>query len=134
MPAPTSARTRDSDGPAPSSFTLSAPRLSATRIAPAGQVVVEVDVTNSGQRAGDEVVQVYVRDQVSSVARPVKELKEFARVTLAPGERKTVRFTLGPEAFRLWDADMREVVEPGRFDIMTGANSRDVQTVTLDIA
>ncbi len=116
------------------SFTLSAPRLSATRIAPAGQVVVEVDVTNSGQRAGDEVVQVYVRDQVSSVARPVKELKEFARVTLAPGERKTVRFTLGPEAFRMWDADMREVVEPGRFDIMTGANSRDVQTVTLDIA
>ena len=61
-------------------------------------------------------------------------MKEFARVTLAPGERRTVRFTLGPEAFRLWDADMREVVEPGRFDIMTGPNSRDLQTVTLDIA
>lgn len=115
-------------------FALSAPRLSATTIAPAGEVTVEVDVTNTGRRSGDEVVQVYVRDQVSSVARPVKELKEFARVTLAPGERRTVRFTLGPEAFRLWDADMREVVEPGRFDIMTGPNSRDLQTVTLDIA
>ncbi len=116
------------------SFTLSAPRLSATRIAPAGEVTVEVDVTNTGRRTGDEVVQLYIRDQVSSVARPVKELKDFARVTLAPGERRTVRFTLTPEAFRMWDADMREVVEPGQFDIMTGANSRDLQTVVLDIA
>ena len=116
------------------SFQLSAPRLSAPRIGVAGEVIVDVDVANTGQRAGDEVVQLYVRDQVSSVARPVKELKEFRRVTLAPGERRTVRFTLGPEAFRMFDADMREVVEPGLFDIMTGANSRDLQTATLEIA
>ena len=116
------------------SFALSAPRLSAAKIAAAGEVTVEVDVTNTGARAGDEVVQLYVRDQVSSVARPVKELKGFERVTLAPGARRTVRFTLGPDAFRMWDADMREVVEPGLFDIMTGPNSRDTQTVTLEIA
>ncbi len=115
-------------------FVLSPPRLSTSRIAPAGEVTVEVDVANTGRRAGDEVVQLYVRDTVSSVARPVKELRDFARITLAPGERRTVRFVLGPEAFRMWDVHMRELVEPGRFDIMTGPNSRDLQTVTLDIA
>ena len=115
-------------------FVLSPPRLSTSRIAPAGEVAVEVDVANTGRRAGDEVVQLYVRDTVSSVARPVKELRDFARITLAPGERRTVRFVLGPEAFRMWDVHMRELVEPGRFDIMTGPNSRDLQTVTLDIA
>jgi beta-glucosidase len=115
-------------------FALSPPRLSTSRIAPAGEVAVEVDVANTGRRAGDEVVQLYVRDTVSSVARPVKELRDFARITLAPGERRTVRFVLGPEAFRMWDVHMRELVEPGRFDIMTGPNSRDLQTVTLDIA
>jgi beta-glucosidase len=115
-------------------FRLSPPRLSAARIGVAGSVTVEVDVANIGERTGDEVVQLYVRDQVSSVARPVKALKGFARVTLKPGESRTVRLTLGPDAFRLWNRDMREVVEPGRFDIMTGPNSRDVQTVALDIA
>jgi beta-glucosidase len=115
-------------------FRLSPPRLSAARIGVAGSVTVEVDVANIGDRTGDEVVQLYVRDQVSSVARPVKALKGFARVTLKPGESRTVRLTLGPDAFCLWNRDMREVVEPGRFDIMTGPNSRDVQTVALDIA
>ncbi|MGU3317428.1 glycoside hydrolase family 3 N-terminal domain-containing protein [Sphingomonas sp. M6A6_1c] len=115
-------------------FRLSPPRLSAARIGVAGSVTVEVDVANIGDRTGDEVVQLYVRDQVSSVARPVKALKGFARVTLKPGESRTVRLTLGPDAFRLWNREMREVVEPGRFDIMTGPNSRDVQTVALDIA
>ncbi len=116
------------------SFTLSPPRLSAPRIGIGGSVDVEVDVTNTGQRTGDEVVQLYVRDQVASVTQPVKALKGFQRVTLKPGERRTVRLTLGPDAFALWNLDMDEVVEPGRFDIMTGANSRDLQTVTLDIA
>lgn len=116
------------------SFRLSPPRLSAARIGTGGTVTVEVDVTNTGNRAGDEVVQLYVRDQVSSIAQPVKELKGFERVTLKPGETRTVRLPLGPDAFRLWDRDMREVVEPGKFDIMTGANSRDLQTVVLEIA
>lgn len=114
-------------------FTLSAPRLSAARIGRAGTVDVALDVTNSGARAGDEVVQLYVHDQVASVARPVKELKAFRRVTLQPGETRTLRFTLGPEAFRLWNIDMNEVVEPGLFDIMVGPNSQDLQSVTLEI-
>jgi beta-glucosidase len=115
-------------------FEMSEPRLSVSRIGVAGTVTIEVDVTNSGQRAGDEVVQVYVHDQVASVTRPIKELKAFERVTLQPGERRTVRFTLGPEAFRMWDIDMNEVVEPGLFDILTGPNSEDLKSATLEIA
>jgi beta-glucosidase len=79
-------------------------------------------------------VQLYVHDREASVTRPVKELKGFARVSLAPGETRDVRFTLGPDAFGLWNADMKEVVEPGRFDIMVGPNSVDLQTATLEIA
>ncbi len=115
-------------------FEVGAPRLSVPKIGVGGTVTVEVDVANVGERTGDEVVQVYVRDQVSSVARPIKEMKGFERVTLKPGERRTVRFVLGPEAFRMWNIDLREVVEPGLFDIMAGPNSRDVKTVTLEIA
>ena len=115
-------------------FQLSPPRLSAARIGIAASVDVEVDVTNTGTRAGDEVVQLYVHDLVASVTQPIKALKGFQRVSLKPGERRTVRFTLGPDAFSLWNLDMEEVVEPGQFAIMTGPNSRDLQTVTLDIA
>jgi len=114
-------------------FEIGAPRLSAPTIGRAGTVTVEVDVANIGARAGDEVVQLYVHDQVASVARPVKELKGFERVTLAPGERRTLRFVLGPEAFRMIDADLREVVEPGRFTIMAGGNSVELKTAELDI-
>jgi len=78
-------------------------------------------------------VQLYVHDQVASVTRPVKELKGFERVTLAPGERRTVRFTLDRRTFTMWDIDMREVVEPGRFDIMTGADSANLQTAVLEV-
>jgi beta-glucosidase len=115
-------------------FTVSAPRLSAARIGVADTVTVEVDVANIGDRIGDEVVQLYIRDQVSSVTRPVKELKGFERVTLKPGERRTVRFTLGPDAFALWDSAMREMVEPGLFDIMAGNSSVDLKTIVLEIA
>jgi beta-glucosidase len=116
------------------SFRLSPPRLSAPRIGVAGSVTVEVDVENTGARAGDEVVQLYVRDQVASVTRPVMELRGFERVTLAPGERRTVRLTLGPDAWSLWDLDGQERVEPGRFDIMTGPSSSQLQTVVLEVA
>jgi beta-glucosidase len=115
-------------------FEVGAPRLSAPRIGREGTVTVAVDVRNTGTRAGDEVVQLYVHDQAASVSRPVKELAGFERVTLAPGEQRTVQFELGPDAFRLWNADMREVVEPGLFDIMAGANSVDLKTVILEIA
>ena len=115
-------------------FEIGAPRLSAATIARAGSVTVEVDVANVGPRAGDEVVQLYVHDRVASVTQPIKALKGFERVTLKPGERRTLRFTLGPDAFSLWNLDMREVVEPGDFDILVGANSRDLQSALLTIA
>ncbi|MFD1107323.1 glycoside hydrolase family 3 N-terminal domain-containing protein [Sphingobium olei] len=114
-------------------FEFGKPRLSSSRIGVGGDVTVEVDVRNSGARAGDEVVQLYVRDRVASVTRPIKELKGFERVTLAPGETKTVRIALGPQAFSLWNLDMEEVVEPGLFDIMVGPDSENLQTIALEI-
>src|SRR5690606_28414109 len=112
-------------------FEIGTPRLSAPSIGTAGTVEVSVDVTNNGERAGDEVVQLYVRDVISSVTRPVKELKGFERITLEPGETRTVTFTLGPEHLALWDARMERVVEPGEFEIMVGSSSVDVESVTL---
>lgn len=114
-------------------FRLSPPRLSAETIGTDGSVEVEVVVENTGERRGDETVQLYLRDRVSSVTQPVKELRAFQRVTLAPGEEQTVSFTLGPKDFRLWNVDMERVVEPGEFRIMTGPNSVDLQSVTLTI-
>jgi beta-glucosidase len=116
-----------------STFTLSAPRLSATRIARNGSVQVSVDVTNTSDRAGDETVQLYIRDEVSSVTRPVKELRGFRRVTLRPGERRTVTFTLTPHSLEMWNDRMKRVVEPGDFKIMTGPNSVDLQNATLTV-
>ena len=92
-----------------------------------------VDVVNTGEVAGDEVVQLYIRDLVSSVTRPVKELKGFSRVSLQPGERRTVEFEVGPEQLRFYDRQMRRVVEPGDFELLVGANSRDLESVTLTV-
>ena len=107
--------------------------LSSERIAIDGSVSVTVPVRNTGLRAGDETVQVYVHQQVGSVTRPIKELKAFRRITLAPGETKTLSFSLGPESFRMWNIAMRRVVEPGDFDIMVGPNSEDLKAVVLHI-
>jgi beta-glucosidase len=114
-------------------FQLDDLRVAAPSIGPGGRTDVTVRVRNSGSRAGDEVVQLYVRDQVSSVTRPVKELRGFARVTLQPGESKVVSFTLGPEELSLVDRRMQRVVEPGRFDIMVGTNATPALTATLDV-
>ena len=100
-------------------FTVGPPRLPAT-VRRGAAVTVEVDVINSGARAGDEVIQAYVHPLVSSVTQPVRTLKAFARVTLAPGERKVVALTLEPDAFAVWNRDMRRVVEPGNFVVETG--------------
>jgi len=97
--------------------------VSAPSIAPGDSVVVSATVTNTGPRAGDEVVQLYVRDEVASVTRPVRALAGFRRVSLAPGESGTVEFTLGPEHLGLYDRAMRWVVEPGRFRVFVGGSS-----------
>lgn len=115
------------------SFEVGVPHLSSERIAIDGSVSVTVPVRNTGLRAGDETVQVYVHQQVGSVTRPIKELKAFRRITLAPGETKTLSFSLGPESFRMWNIAMRRVVEPGDFDIMVGPNSEDLKAVVLHI-
>ena len=94
---------------------------------------IGVPVRNTGTRAGDETVQLYVQQLVGSVTRPLKELKAFERVTLAAGESKTVSFTLTPETFRMWNIAMQRVVEPGGFEIMVGANSVDLKSTLLHI-
>jgi len=94
---------------------------------------VEVDVTNTGQRAGDEVVQLYVHDDEASVTRPVIELKRFQRVTLAPGERRTLSFDLQPADLALWNPDMKHVVEPGTFTVYSGPNSVDLKGAKLTV-
>jgi len=84
-------------------------------------------VKNTGSMTGDEVVQLYIRDEVSSVIRFEKELRGFERITLAPGETQTVHFTLSPEELFMYDRDMRRVVEPGWFTVMAGSSSADIR-------
>jgi beta-glucosidase len=115
-------------------FDISAPRLSAPTIKPDGSVTVSVDVKNTGAVAGDQVVQLYLHQQVASVTRPSKELKGFRRVTLAPGETKTVTFTVGAHELRMYNQAMKRVVEPGAFDVMVGGNSQDLKTAVLTVA
>ena len=108
-------------------------RATPDSIGPQGRTTVSVDVTNSGAVRGDEVVQLYIRDDVSSVTRPVKELRGFRRITLNPGETKTVEFTVGPEELSFLNRDMHRVVEPGTFTIMVGGNSIDLTNTKLNV-
>src|SRR5213082_1490365 len=108
-------------------------RVEPARIAPGARATVSVDLTNTGPRWGDEVVQLYVRDEVSWATRPVAELRGFRRVTLRPGETRAVKFEIGPEELAYHGPDMKRVVEPGRFDIFVGGNSVAVSSVALDV-
>jgi beta-glucosidase len=116
-------------------FAFDNPRLEKSRIAVGESTRVLVDVANTGSRAGDEVVQLYIRDLVSSVTRPVKELKGFSRVSLAPGETRTVAFDITPDQLAFYDVEMEFSVEPGQFRVMVGRSSRDedLQAVTLEV-
>jgi len=93
----------------------------------AGEVEISLDLKNTGKVKGDEVVQLYINDVISSVTTPIKELKGFLRISLKPGETKTVKFKLLPEDMALLDQNMKEVVEPGVFDVMIGSSSRDIR-------
>jgi beta-glucosidase len=106
-------------------FKFGKPQLKKATVRKGEATAISVDVTNAGQLAGDEVVQLYIRDKVSSVTRPVKELKGFQRVSLEPGQTKTVTLEIGPEHLAFHDIDMKYVVEPGEFEIMVGSSSRD---------
>src|SRR5207245_2139525 len=100
-----------------------------------GSTQALVDVANTGDRAGSETVQMYIRDRFSSVTRPLKELKGFRRVWLQPGESRAVAFDITPELLAFYDVNMNFTVEPGDFDIMIGVSSRDsdLQTMTLAV-
>jgi beta-glucosidase len=106
-------------------FRLSNLRLGAERIAPGGSIDVTVDVENTGRREGDEVVQIYMRDVAASRVRPVRELKGFRRVTLQPGERRTLTFRLTPAELGFYNQDVRYVVEPGQFKVYAARSSAD---------
>jgi len=102
-------------------------------VQPDGTVKVEVEVKNSGKRAGKEVVQLYVRDVVASQARPVCELKGYEKVLLAPGESRTVQFTLNKEMLSFYNYRMEKVFEPGEFLLMCGPNCRDTRSVSITL-
>lgn len=106
-------------------FAIGEPRLAKSTIGPDGTARVSVDVTNTGARQGTEVVQMYIRDRVSSVTRPVKELKGFRRISLEAGETRAVTFEITPELLAFYNLEMKYAVEPGEFEIMVGNSSRD---------
>jgi beta-glucosidase len=109
-------------------------KVNPARISTDGHSTVTVNVTNTGKRAGDEVVQLYVHDAVASVARPVKELRGFSRIHLKAGESRRVEWKLGTADLAFYDRDMKRVVEPGKFDILVGASSADIrQRATLEV-
>ena len=115
-------------------FDVSAPRVLTPTIATNQPARVAVDVANRGSRAGDEVVQLYIHDDEASVTRPVIELKRFQRVTLQPGERRTLTFELTPDDLAFWNPDMVKVVAPGTFTISAGSNSVDLKSAKLTAA
>ncbi len=102
-------------------------RLSATQVDSRGQITIACEVTNSGHMTGDEVVQLYLRDRLARVTRPVQELAGFKRVTLAPGERCTVTFTIEMRQLGFYNHEMRFVVEPGYVDVLIGSSSDDIR-------
>lgn len=115
-------------------FEYGKPVVSSTKIGPDGKITVDVPVTNKGDREGSEVVELYISDLKSSVLRPVKELKGFDKVSLAPGETKTVSFEILPEALKYFDEKSHSwVAEPGKFKALIGASSTDIrQTVPFE--
>ncbi|HEX8734606.1 MAG TPA: glycoside hydrolase family 3 N-terminal domain-containing protein [Pyrinomonadaceae bacterium] len=111
-----------------SNLKITQPKIKANE-----ETTVTVEITNTGKLRGDEVAQMYLRDEVSSVTRPIKELKDFARISLKPGETKTVTFTITPEKLQFYNREMQRVVEPGKFQIMVGGNSIDLINAQLEV-
>ncbi len=114
-------------------FKYSNLKITKPKIGTNEETTVTVDITNTGKVRGDEVAQMYLRDEVSSVTRPVKELKDFARVSIEPNQTKTVTFTITPQKLQFYNREMKRVVEPGTFQIMVGGNSVDLMKATLEV-
>ena len=113
-------------------FEYGQPALSHTEMTKGGKVTLSVTVKNTGDRAGAEIVQLYIRDVVGSISRPLKELKGFDKVVLKPGEEKTVRFPIDESLLQFCNSDLEWVVEPGEFHVFVGPNSRDVQMLSFE--
>jgi beta-glucosidase len=108
-------------------------KLSSPSMKKNGTVTVSVEVKNTGNRKGSEVVQMYIRDDYSSVTRPVKELKGFKKIWLDPGQSQTISFTIDPEMLSFYNKDMKWVIEPGTFTIMVGTSSDKTDSVKLTV-
>ncbi|MCA8829933.1 beta-glucosidase BglX [Hymenobacter pini] len=115
-------------------FEYSKPELSTTTLSMNGTLDVKVTVRNTGNYDGEEVVQLYTRDMVGSISRPVQELKGFQKIMLKKGESRTLTFRLTPEDLKFYNADLQFVAEPGDFQVMVGGNSRDVQMAAFKLA
>lgn len=114
-------------------FSYSDIKLSSQKINKNQKLTISVDVTNNGKTDGEEVVQLYLRDVVASVTRPVKELKGFKKIFLKKGETQTVTFKISNEELKFWNIDMQFVSEPGKFDVFVGTNSVDVKTTSFEL-
>ena len=114
-------------------FEYGKPRLSATTMKADGSITLTVNVRNSGNRDGDEVVQLYIHDMVATIARPVKELKGFERISLKAGESRDVTFTISADMLKFYNSNLQYVAEPGDFEVMVGGNSRDVQKIRFTL-
>ena len=114
-------------------FSITNPRLTKKKIQRSGSTRLLAEVTNTGKREGTEVIQLYIRDVVSSVTRPVKELKAFRKVRLQPGETTTVAFDIAPDLLKFYDVNMKYLVEPGDFELMIGNSSRDADLTKLTL-
>jgi beta-glucosidase len=114
-------------------FAFAPPQLDRQAMRPGETLAVSVDVTNTGKRAGTAMVQLYVHDRVASVTRPLRELRGFQRVRLAPGETRAVRLTLSEADLAFWRADMTYGTEPGAFEVMTGPNAAETQSAEFEL-
>lgn len=114
-------------------FEYGKPRLSATKMSANGKLTLTVNVKNTGKYDADEVVQMYIHDLAATIARPVKELKGFERISLKAGESRDVVFTIDAEALKFYNSDLQYVAEPGDFEVMVGGNSRDVQSLKFTL-
>lgn len=114
-------------------FSLSDMALSATTLNKTGQLDASVTVENTGKRDGETVVQLYIQDVTGSVIRPVKELKNFRKVMLKPGEKKVIHFTISEDDLKFFNAQLKYAAEPGKFNVQIGLNSRDVKQQSFEL-
>lgn len=115
-------------------FSYSNMKVSSSSVKKNQRITVSVDVENTGKRSGDEVVQLYIRDDVATVTRPVKELKGFNKISLNAGEKKTVEFILTPNDLSFYNLEMKRIVEPGTFTVFAGGNSVDCVETKFEVA